>query len=129
MAAASAFDRMRADREARDAAELERRAIAETRRLISSMRATYRRIDSGQLTGRNCVATDRGLAAKWHLLQKCLEAGGFEELDRSSRLDLSYRTLERRHLLAEKQPAAEHRGRTRAFLAPALMLPRSRRAG
>ena len=74
---------------------------SETRRLVESMTAMYRRLDSADSYGRNVTATFLALHAKWDRLQAALAAGGFEELDGDARLAARYARLERRHVLKE----------------------------
>ena len=71
----------------------------QTQRLIDNLVASYRRLDSGQLQGRNSASSDATRAFNWRRLQDALTAGGYEELDANPRLADRYYRLERRHLL------------------------------
>jgi hypothetical protein len=68
-----------------------------TEKLIRSIEAIYRRLDSqtGDY-GRNVTATFRTLGARWDQLADALEADGFEELDARPTLAARYARIERR---------------------------------
>lgn len=75
----------------------------DTRRHLAALDGTYRRMDSGQLTGRNSDATSLNLDRHWTQLQDALDAGGYEMLDANPRLAAKYARVERRHLLGREE--------------------------
>lgn len=70
---------------------------------ISAMAAIYRRIDGGQLTGRNGNLTAGSLATKWATIQRLLdECGGYEILDNDPKLAARFDKIEWRHLVGTR---------------------------
>jgi hypothetical protein len=100
-------DELRAELEAARR-ELEVRHGKRTSRHLQALAGVYRRMDSGELTGRNAELTSSTLEHHWRELRAALEAGGFEYLDSHPRLAATWARVERRHLLGP-----ENRGGSR----------------
>jgi hypothetical protein len=75
--------------------------MSSTRTYLARMESIYRRVDGGQLTGRNSTSTDRTLDRNWRLLLAALENGGYEECDADERLAARWARIERRYRLGE----------------------------